>query len=212
MQSEKQQNGEKNRREILPQRAPEGMMNGGKSETADLAVSIVGNGLVAGNEGGAQGQRMDLKHADVLVVDDDEDIVSGTRRELSRSGYSMVGATSYEEAERALQEYDFRMVITDMNLGTGEHWELDVMALGKFLQAAKEFGIKTGEDVVILVRGLLPCVPILVRTGVNYDDVFLRFLREYGKTGNLDFMRKSILQENLIRRVKDVIGEPSVRE
>lgn len=60
----------------------------------------------------------------VLVVDDEPDMVSTCKRLLKRLGYDCVTAQSVPDAIRLIDEQHPDLVVTDLNLPTGDGFEV----------------------------------------------------------------------------------------
>ncbi len=118
--------------------------------------------------------------ADVLLVDDNEDLRFVLATVLSRHGYRVVEAGDEPEAVEALRRSRPSLVLSDLRLPTGD-------GLG-VLRAAKE---------------LDPALPVILMTGYGVIEEAVTAVRE----GALDYLPKPVDHEHLVLTVSRAIEQ-----
>ena len=123
--------------------------------------------------------------ADVLVVDDEDDIRELIELSLLRMGLSCVGAATLGDAHARLARGRFRLCLTDMRLPDGD-----------------------GLDLVARIQSAHPGLPVAVISAYGSMDTAIRAL----KLGAFDFVTKPVelkaLRE-LVRHALQLDGRPA---
>lgn len=114
----------------------------------------------------------------VLVVEDDEDMLTIIRGELDRLGYRVTGVASGREAVEAAQRQPFDLLVTNMNLP-------DI----------------NGQEVIERVMRSHPGIPIIVVSGSPEAQAEVR------EMGVKRFLAKPFRTEELRRMVEKALAE-----
>lgn len=110
----------------------------------------------------------------VLVVDDDENILSAFKGFLKSEGCTMLAARSTQEAIKQIEQHHFSLLITDIRL--------------KY---------ESGVNLFMEIKGTQPAVPVIVITGYP-DSVREEDVKAYGadyfflKPLDLDKLRDAV--------------------
>ncbi|MDR4504249.1 MAG: response regulator [Candidatus Scalindua sp.] len=111
----------------------------------------------------------------ILIVDDMEVILTSLKILLSREGYDVSTACSYDDAMGKMSGTDFDLVLSDINMGE-----------------------KTGIDVLKEVRKRDPICPVILHTGA--PDI--KGESEAKRLGAYDYLSKPIERETLLKSVR----------
>lgn len=84
-----------------------------------------------------------MSHSEILLVDDDQSVLTVVSRILRKSGYRVTTALSLVKALAILQQQTFNVVIYDLSVGAGQ----------------------TLDDVLPQLRAAQPKLPVLLITG-----------------------------------------------
>ncbi|MFC1564962.1 response regulator [candidate division KSB1 bacterium] len=119
----------------------------------------------------------------ILVVDDDNQVLSIFKRVLSNEGYQVHAVDNGNDAIEQIKQEEFNLVLTDLVMKGVDGFEV--------LEAAKQLSPQT---VVILV------------TGYGSIDVAIKALRN----GAIDFIIKPCTEDELILRVKKALERQQI--
>jgi DNA-binding NtrC family response regulator len=122
--------------------------------------------------------------AAILVVDDDEAFRRALTRELSRSGYEVVGAGSGEEALHRLAEREPDVVLLDLRLPD-----------------------RDGLEVLAAVRAASPGTDVIMLTGHGSIDTAIQSVR----AGAFDYVAKPCPLDELEVRIQRALERQSLR-
>jgi DNA-binding response OmpR family regulator len=84
-----------------------------------------------------------MSHSEILLVDDDQSVLTVVSRILRKSGYRVTTALSLAKALAVIQKQTFNVVIYDLSVGAGQ----------------------TLDDVLAQLRAAQPNLPVLLITG-----------------------------------------------
>ena len=115
-----------------------------------------------------------MKHH-ILVVDDEEPIRNLLSTFFERNGYQVTTAATADEAKRLVEECVINLIILDIALEESDGLEL----LGK-------------------LRGLHPQLPVVILTGMGFDDELYQEAVQKGAAG---YMSKTLPLEQLLMEV-----------
>jgi len=122
----------------------------------------------------------------ILIVDDDAQLCEMFQEYFSRCGYAASAALDAAEALSAAQERSADIVILDVMLGNDD-----------------------GLEVLAKLKKAHPGLPVVVITGLGYDERILTEALEKGADG---YISKGGSPDDLLNRVKRVLAErPPVR-
>ncbi len=122
----------------------------------------------------------------ILVVDDMKNIAFLLKYILSKGGYDVFTAHSYNEARKELDKTDFDLVFTDVELGDN----------------------RTGVDILKVVKETNPICPVILSTG-NPDYMAAS---EAKLMGAYDYMIKPVNLESLLNTVSMALRYKTVPE
>lgn len=111
----------------------------------------------------------------ILVIDDEEPIRTMVGEVLEAEGYRVVLASNAAEAEYLIQGEDFSLIVLDLVLPDTTAFEL-----------------------LVQLKQSRPAIPVLILTGIGYEEDILQDALEAGADG---FVSKLDTVENLISEV-----------
>lgn len=115
----------------------------------------------------------------ILIVDDQEAVLSVVSRILEELGYTVFSASTAEDALRMAREFEFDLLLTDLVMPP-----------------------TSGMTVATEIAALRPNVPILYMSGYMTDEV----LEDHGTHGaGLSFMQKPFERRTLAERVRSLL-------
>ena len=117
----------------------------------------------------------------IIVVEDDEDSLTGWLEVLWNAGYSAVGAASFQEGRRLLDMHRPNLLITDVRLGAFNGLQLAIRA---------RYGVGP--------------LPTIVVTG--YSDELIKLEAE---RLHAIYMEKPLLPDDLLAAVRDALENSS---
>jgi DNA-binding NtrC family response regulator len=120
----------------------------------------------------------------ILVVDDEAPIRNLLTTYFEKHGYRVTAAGSAEEAERCMAEVPCSLMILDIDLSESDGLEL----LGTFQKAH-------------------PGLPIIMLTGMGYDDDLLKEALQKGASG---YVSKTLPLEQLLMEVHRALSHKAV--
>ena len=115
----------------------------------------------------------------ILLVDDEESIRNLVSRYLVKRGYEVTTASSCEEASRLVDEIEPTVVILDIVLEDGD-----------------------GLDLLADFKARHPDLPVIMLTGLGFEDDLLAQARENGADG---FASKNLLVQTLLIEIHRVL-------
>jgi DNA-binding NtrC family response regulator len=124
-----------------------------------------------------------MKKNNILVIDDDRIILDSLCEFLSLEGFQTSGAETFKGALAKLQEEDFRLVITDVNLPDGD-----------------------GLELLDIIRKNHPQTVIVVITGYGTIESAVKAI----KRGAYDYLTKPIIDDELRLAVERAIKQQSL--
>jgi DNA-binding NtrC family response regulator len=124
-----------------------------------------------------------MKKNNILIIDDDRIILDSLCEFLSLEGFQTSGAETFKSALTKLQEEDFRLVITDVNLPDGD-----------------------GLELVDIVRKGHPQTVVVVITGYGTIESAVKAI----KRGAYDYLTKPIIDDELRLAVERAIKQQSL--
>lgn len=116
----------------------------------------------------------------VLVVDDEEEIVSMLERNLSMEGFEVSGATGRKEALRSMEEHLQPIVLLDI-----------------------KFPDSQGVDLLQELKKINPLVNVMMITGYSKMDNVVECLGG----GAVDYFTKPLNMDLILERVKQIDGK-----
>ena len=119
----------------------------------------------------------------ILIVDDMKFLLTALEILLSREGYDVSTACSYNDAMEKMSGTDFNLVLTDIGLGD-----------------------KTGIDVLKEVRKKNHFCPVILHTGA--PDI--KTETEGKRLGAYDYLSKPVDRETLLRSVRMALRDKTV--
>ena len=136
----------------------------------------------------------------VLIVEDEEGLVSALRIGLQREGYAIDIALAEREATERLAVYEYDVALIDVNLPDG-----DGLDLARRIRAG-EVECRSGRDVRILMLTALGTLPDRVRgLDAGADDYIVKPFALAELTARLRaVLRREIRGESSILRVRDI--------
>lgn len=117
--------------------------------------------------------------AKVLIVDDDDLVISIIKNILKRDNYISDYCHSGEEALKMVQEYSYELVLLDVNMGSG----LD------------------GYDTCKLMHKTQPDLPVILVTASQDDES----VNQGFEAGSADYIKKPVSRLELLARVNNTI-------
>ena len=124
-----------------------------------------------------------MKKNNILVIDDDRIILDSLCEFLSLEGFQTSGAETFKGALKRLQEEDFRLVITDVNLPDGD-----------------------GLELLDIIRKNYPQTVVVVITGYGTIESAVKSI----KRGAYDYLTKPIIDDELRLAVERAIKQQSL--
>ena len=124
-----------------------------------------------------------MKKNNILVIDDDRIILDSLCEFLSLEGFRASGVETYKGALARLQEEDFSLVITDVNLPDGD-----------------------GLELLDIVRKNHPQTVVIVITGYGTIESAVQAI----KRGAYDYLTKPIIDDELRLAVQRAINQQSL--
>ncbi len=124
-----------------------------------------------------------MKKNNILVIDDDRIILDSLCEFLSLEGFQASGAETFKSALAKLQEEDFRLVITDVNLPDGD-----------------------GLELLDIIRKNHPQTVVVVITGYGTIESAVKAI----KRGAYDYLTKPIIDDELRLAVERAIKQQSL--
>jgi DNA-binding response OmpR family regulator len=116
----------------------------------------------------------------ILLVDDDHYVVNFLSLFFSHKGFETIIAHSAEEALRRLEDCTFDVVVLDIRLRDTD-----------------------GTDLIPRIRSVQHGVPIVMLTGLGYDDALMKASLAAGANG---YVSKTLPPEELFAAVLRAIG------
>ena len=118
----------------------------------------------------------------ILVADDEESVLSVSRRGLEAAGYGVVTAEDGPEAVELFREHagSIALCLIDISMPTMD-----------------------GREVSREIRALRPDVPVLMTSGYTQDELDQGPVTE----GSAGFIQKPFVPRQLVERVREIIGE-----
>ena len=117
----------------------------------------------------------------ILVVDDEAPIRDLLTRFFQKRGYQVTTAASVEEATRMAAAAKFNLIILDILLSDGDGLDL----LGNFKLSH-------------------PDVPVIIMTGIGFDEELFREAQDKGAAG---FVAKTLPLDQLLMEVHRSLGQ-----
>ena len=118
----------------------------------------------------------------ILIIDDEKDIRELLYISISRMGYDCVSASGFNEGIELLKNSDFRLCLTDMNLGDGN-----------------------GLDIIKYIQQNKPDTIVAMITAYGNTETAIEAM----KAGAFDFIQKPIQQDHLTQLIKFAITTPA---
>ena len=116
--------------------------------------------------------------AQILLVEDDPDVRIATRMLLRAEGYTVItAASSLEALQKANEDPDIALVVTDYHLGAGETGVQVILRLREILSARLKAVLITG-DTSSAIKELPPDPDLRVLSKPVQTDIFLGLVRE----------------------------------
>jgi DNA-binding NtrC family response regulator len=116
----------------------------------------------------------------LLLVDDEVGFVEVLSKRIIRRGMSVTAASSGSEAIQALRRRDFDVAVLDLKME-----DMD------------------GIEVLKIFKKMAPAMPVIMLTGHGSENS----AREGIKFGAFDYLTKPYELEDLIRKIKEAIGQ-----
>ncbi|PTY03419.1 hypothetical protein DB346_05925 [Verrucomicrobia bacterium LW23] len=147
----------------------------------------------------------------ILVVDDDSDLRHTLAELLRRQGYTVLGVSSARQAEEAIQNEQFDLMLVDLKLGDGSGLEFLRNAKRQFprSQGVLMTGYATMETAVEAIRiGLFDYLPKPIMPG--YLELCLKRLESFHQ---LESENSYLRQEQEPEQMQDVVwGKSSLMQ
>lgn len=118
----------------------------------------------------------------ILAVDDEEMFLDLLSSYFSSKGYEIIGLGDGYSAMEYIEENPVDLVLLDINLG-----ELN------------------GLEVLKWIKSKIPDLPVIMLTGLGYDD---RLVDESTRSGAAWYLSKSLPIELLLKEVRRHLGDP----
>jgi len=133
-----------------------------------------------------------LKNASILVVDDDKDVLTAVSLLLKTEAREVITEYNPENLRRLLTQYDFNLVLLDMNFKSPIHTGNEGL-----------FWLKE-------IRKIRPQLDVIMITAYGSIDLAVRSLKE----GATDFILKPWYNDKLIDHIREALGrkKQQVRE
>ncbi len=111
----------------------------------------------------------------ILIVDDEESICDLLSEYFQKRGYLVTTADNAEKAKKLADEIPINLVILDVLLPDGD-----------------------GMDLLETIKGAHPSLPIIIMTGIGFDEELLREAQEKGASG---YVSKTLPVDQLLMEV-----------
>ncbi|WP_367915137.1 sigma-54-dependent transcriptional regulator [Leadbetterella sp. DM7] len=125
-----------------------------------------------------------LKNASILVVDDDKDVLTAVSLLLKTEAREVITEYNPENLRRLLTQYDFNLVLLDMNFKSPIHTGNEGL-----------FWLKE-------IRKIRPQLDVIMITAYGSIDLAVRSLKE----GATDFILKPWYNDKLIDHIREALG------
>jgi len=125
-----------------------------------------------------------LKNASILVVDDDKDVLTAVNLLLKTEAREVITEYNPENLRRLLTQYDFNLVLLDMNFKSPIHTGNEGL-----------FWLKE-------IRKIRPQLDVIMITAYGSIDLAVRSLKE----GATDFILKPWYNDKLIDHIREALG------
>ncbi|MCD8539016.1 MAG: response regulator, partial [Leadbetterella sp.] len=127
---------------------------------------------------------MQLKNASILVVDDDQDVLTAVSLLLKTEAREVITEYNPENLRRLLTQHDFNLVLLDMNFKSPIHTGNEGL-----------FWLKE-------IRKIKPDLDVIMITAYGSIDLAVRSLKE----GATDFILKPWYNDKLIDHIREALG------
>jgi len=114
---------------------------------------------------------------DVLVVDDEEEIIDGIRRNLKIDGYSVAGASDREGALEAVRKRPYGVIFLDI-----------------------KFPDVSGLELLKQIKEVRPLANVIMITGYSSLENVIECMRE----GAVDYFTKPLDMDELTKRMEQI--------
>jgi DNA-binding NtrC family response regulator len=118
----------------------------------------------------------------ILIVDDEESICDLLSEYFQKRGYTVTTADNAEKAKKLSDEIPINLVILDVLLPDGD-----------------------GMDLLESIKASHPSLPIIIMTGIGFDEELLREAQEKGASG---YVSKTLPVEQLLMEVHRTLKSP----
>ncbi len=122
----------------------------------------------------------------ILAIDDEPDVLLLISKYLTKHGYEVATAATGNEGVRIAKEGAFRLIILDLVLP-----DVD------------------GSDALETLRAAQPNVPVLVLSGIRFNEEILREAQEKGAAG---YLTKALPLSYLLTEIHRILAEWKKKE
>ena len=119
----------------------------------------------------------------ILVVDDEVPILDLLSRFFEQRGYAVSTAETVQEAEQLAARTPLSLVLLDIAVAEAD-----------------------GLDLLVRLKALYPNLPVLMLTGMSFDQGLFKEAMQKGASG---FISKTIEMEHLLQEVRQVLDGPA---